>query len=156
EQWTGQELGAESFIAALQDAVVRLLGAAPEARFATVIQTLLTPADGDNGASRPPTTVAPEMVIDVLRELDQLLGRADVDALNQQGGRIPEALNEASEVLVGQWGQRLTELVVHLVDEPDYRLAGAEEAMRQIISRIERALENHEKLGKELAQKAGD
>jgi hypothetical protein len=153
EQWTTQELGADSFISTLQDGVARLLGQTPEAAFLAGLQPLLTPVDGGD---RAPTVLASEMVIDVLRAFDQLAGRPGQDALSQPTGPIPEALHEASAVLLAQWSQKLSQLVVHLIEEPEYRLAGAEEAIRQIVVRIERALENHEQLGADLARRAGE
>ena len=43
-------------------------------------------------------------------------------------------LREASEALVADWGQKLAEMSVHLIEEPEFRLAGAEEAIRQVVA----------------------
>src|SRR5262249_37693327 len=61
---------------------------------------------------------------------------------------------DAAASLVVMWGDKLSALVAQLVEEPQYRLAGAEEANRQITARIERVLETNEPLGKDLAGKS--
>jgi serine/threonine protein kinase len=155
EQWTGQELGAECFIASLQEQLARVLGQAPESAFAALLEPLVAPADAA-GAKGTPPTVAPEIAIDVLKMLEELLGRPEQEPLNQQPARIPEAVRDAAAALVEQWGEKLNALVTQLIEEPEYRLAGAEEAIRQIISRIERALETHEPIGKDLVTRASE
>ena len=42
---------------------------------------------------------------------------------------------------------------VHLIEEPEFRLAGAEEAIRQVVASIEQILQHHEPLARELAAK---
>jgi hypothetical protein len=56
--------------------------------------------------------------------------------------------------LTNEWGQRLAELSVRLIEEPGYRLAGTEEAIRQTVATIEQVLQHHEPLAKDLAAKA--
>jgi hypothetical protein len=153
EQWSSSDLGVEALLDSVREGVQRLLGQSPEKLFADILQTLREYAGGNE---RAPAAIAPEMAIDALRAIDQLVGRPDQDALNASSGRIPEALNEASGVLVAKWGQQLTEMVLHLVEEPEYRLAGAEEAIRQLVDRIERALVQHEQISKELMARAAE
>lgn len=156
EQWSSQELGAECFIAALQEHLTRRLGQEPEATFRAVLDTLLGAPEGEDSKTRTPAPVQPEMALDVLKMLEELLGRPEQDALSQQPARIPDAIREAAAALVAKWGDKLSTLVAHLVEEPQYRLAGAEEANRQITARIERVLETHEPIGKDLATKAAE
>jgi serine/threonine protein kinase len=150
EQWTNQELSAESFLTALQDSTAKLLGQPPESLFTAILHLAIHGSESGEGNNSTPPPIVPERVIDVLKELDRLLGRPEQDALNSQAGQIPAALVEASDVLVGRWIQVLTALVTRLVEEPEYRLAGAEESVRQLMSRIERTLESHERFGKDL------
>ncbi len=63
-------------------------------------------------------------------------------------------LREASEAVVNDWGQKLAQITVHLIEEPEYRLAGTEEAVRQVVATIEQVLQRHEPLERELAAKA--
>ena len=43
---------------------------------------------------------------------------------------------------------------VRLIEEPEYRLAGAEEAVRLMVAWVEQILQSHEPLARELASKA--
>ena len=63
-------------------------------------------------------------------------------------------LREAADKLVQQWGQKLAELPVRLIEAPDFRLAGAEEVIRQMVASIEQALQHHEPLARELSTRA--
>jgi serine/threonine protein kinase len=151
EQWTNQELSAESFLTALQDSTAKLLDQPPESLFTAILNQAIHGSESGEAKNSTPPPMAPERVIDVLKDLDRLLGRPEQDALSSQAGQIPAALVEASDVLVGRWIKVLTALVTRLVEEPEYRLAGAEESVRQLMSRIERTLESHERFGKDLA-----
>ena len=50
----------------------------------------------------------------------------------------------------------MTEMVVRLIEQPGYRLAGAEEAIRQIVASIEQVLQSYETLAKELEKRSQD
>src|SRR5262249_28763883 len=56
--------------------------------------------------------------------------------------------------LRGEYEQRLAEMVVRLIEDPQTRMAGAEEALRQLTEHTERALQQHEELCRELNQRA--
>src|SRR5262249_43748892 len=45
---------------------------------------------------------------------------------------------------------------VHLIEEPAFRLAGAEEAVRQIVATVEQVLQHHEPLARDVASKAAE
>jgi hypothetical protein len=88
-----------------------------------------------------------------LDAIEQLLGRGDGSAGVRQG-QIAEPLGSVSDLLIGKWAQKLTGWVFSLLEEPRYRLAGAEEAVRQVTSFIEETLVHHEGLAKELSNRA--
>src|SRR5262249_3052706 len=67
---------------------------------------------------------------------------------------LHQALRAAAESLAGDWGQKLAEITVELIEEPAFRLAGAEEAIRQLIATLEQTLQHHEPLARDLAEKA--
>jgi hypothetical protein len=50
----------------------------------------------------------------------------------------------------------LAELPVRLIEAPEFRLAGAEEVIRQMVASIEQVLQHHEPLARELANRAAD
>jgi hypothetical protein len=49
---------------------------------------------------------------------------------------------------------RLTQLIVRLIEQPEFRLAGAEETIRQLSTTVEQALRHQEQLAKELQERA--
>jgi hypothetical protein len=65
-------------------------------------------------------------------------------------------LRQSADSLTNEWGQKLAEMPVHLIEEPDYRLAGAEEAIRQAVATVEQLLQHHEPLAKDLTTKAAE
>ena len=60
-------------------------------------------------------------------------------------------LRDGGERLAAKWEQKLMEFPVRLIEKPEYRLAGAEEAVRHIVATIEKILQHHEPLVKDLA-----
>jgi hypothetical protein len=71
-----------------------------------------------------------------------------------QPGALEVVLREGAGRLVDRFEQKVAELVVRLIEAPEARLAGAEEAIRQFNALTEQALENHEYLSKELQERA--
>ena len=71
-----------------------------------------------------------------------------------QPGTLETALKEAAAEVVDQYELKMAELVCWLIEQPAYRLAGAEEALRQLRSGVEQALQTHEHLAQELHLRA--
>ena len=77
-------------------------------------------------------------------QLEKLLALPEECRPGPQGsepGTIERALSDASEVVVGEAEQKLIEMIVHLIEQPCYRLAGAEEALRQFCMTVEQTLQ---------------
>jgi serine/threonine protein kinase len=160
EQWTGQGLGADKFIEQLREAARTQLGRPPEDAFTAVIDPLVrrtVAAVHAARASRKPLPIpeitGPEVTL-ALRHFEELLGRPDDDIASDGPGTLVALLRQSADKLTGDWGQKLAEMSVRLIEEPDYRLAGAEEAIRQAVASIEQVLQHHEPLAKDLEQKA--
>jgi serine/threonine protein kinase len=155
DQWTQQELGAETFIDRLQTECVKLLGKPPESCFAEVLQDVAARAapTGRRGAA---PELSPEELADVLRRFGELLGKPEDNALPEPSGKVVQALCQIGQSLVNLWGQKLAELPVHLIEEPDFRLAGAEEAVRQVVASIEQVLQHQEPLLRDLSTRAAE
>jgi serine/threonine protein kinase len=161
EQWAQQNLGAEAFLARLSQACEQKLGHSPEAAFQAILQRETQSDAGDALPPRAPSRTGgglAEMpaaeVASLLDRLQKLLSDPSDDSTGEPGAHLVQTLREASDQLVQEWGQKLAELPVRLIEEPDYRLAGAEEAVRQLAATIEQALHHHEPLLKDLAAKA--
>lgn len=160
EQWARLELSGDGFIQRLQASVVQALGQPVESLFGRV------PVSLGRGSSHgdSPRPYSPDQVEAVLVELEALTGRPYEEAEGVGGAKDEEedepplvkAVREGARRLTEEWAQRMAELSVHLIEEPAFRLAGAEEAARQLVASLERELSHNEPLAEDLAKKAKD
>lgn len=146
EQWTRQELSANVLMERLAEGGRQMLGEDPDDIFRAIVEPLRDQAKG-------PT---PEQLAGILAQFDQQLGKPEDDGLSDEPACLVVALREAADKLVQEWGQKLVELPVRLIETPDFRLAGAEEVIRQMIASIEQALQHHEPLARELSGRAAE
>ena len=168
EQWAHQEMGSDAMIGRLRDACQELLRQEPEDAFAAVVEPLVQhyaataragsrSRPGEWGCVSAPSDPSDQPAPDasaVLAELEGMLGTPREEGMGEASGALVRRLREASEAVVNDWGQKLAQITVHLIEEPEYRLAGAEEAVRQVVATIEQVLQRHEPLERELAAKA--
>ncbi len=145
EHWSREEHGPEGFIERLQADCATVLGQPPEKLFAHLIE----PVAGR--AALDPTTIA-----DVLAGLEEQVGRPAESTLADQPSRLEGLLRDAGDKVVDEWGSKLGELMVRLIESPQFRLAGAEEAIRHVVASLQKVLEHHEPLMHELATRAAD
>ena len=61
-------------------------------------------------------------------------------------------MRDSATAIANEWSQKLAELPVKLIEKPAFRLAGAEEAVRQAVQSIQQVLERHEPLGRSAAE----
>lgn len=155
QQWETQGLRAENLITRHQERCDKALKQSPESMFAGVLgplATLLVPP-GNRPAS-PEASLNLSPVVQAMDYLEKLVGVPE--ECRPQGAGTPEpalvekALQEASAAIAAEGEQKLAELLVQIIEDPRFRLAGAEEAIRQFNSNIEQALQNHETLAREL------
>jgi serine/threonine protein kinase len=162
EQWSTQALGADSFIERLREEMTEQLGLAPEDAFAGVIKSLVdrTVAAATAARNSRRTVAIPEITADEITEaligFEELLGRSEEETTGEGPGTLVTSLRQVADSLTHEWEQKLAELPVQLIEEPSYRLAGAEEAIRQAVATIEQVLHHHEPLAKDLATKASE
>lgn len=161
EQWLALELGADCFIQRLQDEVSSSLGKSPEATFLALVEPLKAgSAQGEPGSRQRARTdsrgLDPAPLMHALQEMEQFVGSPQEDYPAEEPPQLIRILREVSDRLAAEWSQKLAEISVQLIEEPTFRLAGAEEAIRQLIVSIEQVLQHHEPLARELAQKASE
>ncbi len=155
EAWTRHDFGSEQMIGRLRDACQELLRKPPEDAFTDAVAPLARRCASPDGKKAPPE-LAPADAAAVLAELEGLLGKPQDEGMLDAPGGLVRRLREASEALVADWGQKLSETSVHLIEEPAFRLAGAEEAIRLVVASVEQILQHQEPLARELAQKAAE
>jgi hypothetical protein len=162
KQWDDLGLSLEQLIARYQQGCEVVLKQPPEGVFAELLATVQAalPQPGKQAGAQPqPLTMS--VVVETMEKLEHLLGvpeEARKGRPGQSGNNPPSTLEQAllgvAGVLREEYDQKLAELVVRLIEDPQYRLAGAEEALRQLAEQTERALRNHEELARELHQRA--
>jgi hypothetical protein len=173
EQWTALALDAEPILSRFQRACEQALGNAPENVFRTILEPLASMFAPRRGSEAPawrpgmdPTHFQPELVLDLVTELEHLLGSPDAkekgvysrDEDSELSPSAPRTLSalvqEAGQTLATECEQKLAELAVCLIEQPEFRMAGAEEALRQATFLVEQVLQHHEPLAKELQERA--
>jgi serine/threonine protein kinase len=158
DAWINKELGADHFIHRMQTEVVKALGKPPDSLVMAILEPLKAgSAQGEStGRSRlrnEPRVLDSEQVAEALNQIEKLIGRAR-DEQSQEEPQLMRCLRDAGEKLSNEWTQKLSEISVRLIEEPQFRLAGAEEAIRVLEAMIEQALQSHEPLVNELTEKA--
>jgi serine/threonine protein kinase len=142
EHWPREQYGPEALIEHLQTACQQAVGEPPERLFARLIEPVAAPDAA--------------VVADVLARLEEQVGRPGEETLADQPYRFRELLRDAGDRIVAQWDRGVGELMVRLIESPQFRLAGAEEALREMAEALHRVLEHHEPLARELAARAAD
>jgi hypothetical protein len=157
EEWTHCELGADSFIHRLQTEVVKELGHPVDALFSAIVESLKPgSSQGVGEAKKQGKAVDSDMVGGLIVQLEELLGRPVEEMPSENPPRLMHMLREISNKLSNEWGQKFVELHVRLIEDPSFRLAGAEEAIRQMMATMESVLQHHEPLARDLARKASE
>jgi eukaryotic-like serine/threonine-protein kinase len=148
EQWTQQQLGSSLLVERLTEMSQQEIGHNPTEIFQGIIRPFIDQASQAD--------LETNQIAEVLEQFEQLLGTPQDDGLSETPGSLVIALRQAADKLVQQWGQKLAELPVRLIEAPEFRLAGAEESIRQMTASIEQTLQNHEPLARELSVRAAE
>ena len=145
DQWTTKELGFDAQVARLQEACAKFGGQMPEAMFASIHAGLT------KDRRRGPNAAA---LHEAAAKVEQLVGRATTSTVLNKPGTLEGVLNQEAEVMLADWNKKLLSATAQLIELPEFQLAGAEEANRQLTALIEKAVQSHESLGKEIVQHA--
>jgi eukaryotic-like serine/threonine-protein kinase len=145
EQALTQELVAEPLIKRFQAVCERALQRSPEEAFAEVTVSV---------ADKPPGTLNAQELFETVRKIQDLVGHPTESAVLHDPGLLEEALAKEGEGFVRDCQRKLGQFIADLIEEPGFRLAGAEEAIRQLMALFERILKHQEPLVEEIAEKA--
>jgi len=181
EQWEAQALRPEALITRNLQECEKKLKRPPEQMIQEALaplQKVLAPPgskdgtmdgtkNGSKDGSKPgskdgskdgSTSVNAAPVVSAFAALDKLLGVPeecrDNNLTSPEPSLIERALKESGAAIGEHADQKLTELIVKLIEEPAFRLAGAEEALRQFSTVAEQSLRSQETLSKELSDRA--
>jgi len=152
EQWEHLGFRPENIIELHHQKCEDILGHKPDSLWLKLIDPLFddlqTPATAKDD---PVLRWTP--VVQVVEGLEKLLG-VPAEFQGPGGGSsepaIEKALRQAGVSITAEFEQMLAELIVRLFEEPAFRMAGAEEAIRQFSACIQKTLESQEPLLREL------
>ncbi|MBL8798358.1 MAG: protein kinase [Planctomycetia bacterium] len=140
-----EELNPESMIAALQSACTSAVGKAPEHAFSKIVNQGFSGTNADVSA-----------VPKVMDQLHQIIGEPQEEDGEAPSTPMIEALDTATANLRKDWEQKFATLVRGMLDDPRFRLAGAEEAAVQLSSMLKEVVQQHQPLLQELLDRAGE
>lgn len=95
------------------------------------------------------------VVTGILAQVEEVLGRPH-ETMGAKESTLTQPLHQTAESLATKWGQRLAGHAVQLIENPEFRLAGAEEAIRQNLHLMEKVLQQQEPLHKEFTNRAAE
>ena len=93
-------------------------------------------------------------LVETLRKIEDLVGHPSETTTLREPGLLEETLAKEGDDLVREAQQKVNELIGELIEEPGFRLAGAEEAIRQLVTSVEQILKHQEPLVEDLSEKA--
>ena len=159
ERWESLGLRPEGLIERFQQLIEPSLLQKPETLLGEILALMqkLVSAPGPEPA-KAKTQINMVPVVQAMDCLERVLGIPDesrsAKQANSEPATVERALDEIAHVIADECEQKLAELAVTLLEDPNYRLAGAEEALRQFCTTVEQALKSQETLAKELAENA--
>ncbi|MGF1580502.1 MAG: tubulin-like doman-containing protein [Gemmataceae bacterium] len=184
QQWEDLDLAPESLIERARDRCAEILGEDPQTTITGItgplvkLTTRFTELQGSsaksgstgvspvrgrgekNGAAKAPRLPLAKVAA-ATHEFEALLGVPEgqeavgVGPQNQHNtGQVGRALKKFLGKFANECEIKLAELFVRLIEAPQYRLAAAEETIRQFSQLVCDAIEHQEELAKELTEKA--
>ncbi len=124
-QWTERKLGLESMVAKFENAAENVLRDRPERMIESLLDSLATRTPSN---SRLDAAAAASVVDEVVK----IVGIPG----SEQPGKLHQPLVARSEQVAKESESQLAHMAVTFIEQPLYRLAGAEEAVRQIGDRL--------------------
>jgi serine/threonine protein kinase len=159
-----EEIGlrADALVERVQQACLNENSEAPELIFQRIVhplaQDLIPPPGVDENP--PPVRLNIEPARRAFLDLEQFLGVPEECLKIPPNQYVPTPfeyrLREVSDAILDEIDRRVTKAVVRMLEDPEYRLAGAEEALRQFSRVVEETLKSQEHLAKELNHRASE
>lgn len=150
EQWEKKELGADVQITRLQGACERALGKAPEVVFSTITEPFVSKGWFGNVT----LNLRAETVREAVDKIEKTIGQPTSSSVLHKPGLLEETLRKEGESLADEWDKKLLQETGALIERPEFRLAGAEQAIRAYLNQVEQTLKHHEPLCLEFTQNA--
>jgi serine/threonine protein kinase len=160
ETWEEYGLTSEQVISRCKESCEKNSEQPPETVFQTihesVVKGILTQCSkGEIGLNLA-------VAVEAMEQFEQMVGipeefqptPARGEPASYQPGFLETALQNVAGEMIQQYEQKMNELAVRLIEDPSFRLAGAEEALRQLHAQVEQALQAQEQLAQELLHRS--
>ena len=141
--WAKQELDPPAVAARFEQTVRQVLREEPAAVFDALVDGLRTRTPGSS------RTVA-SAVCSVFDQILKLVGKPDVEM--EAPGTLDATIRETEKKLVTEVEKSLATMAVSFIEQPQYRLAGAEEALAQICDRLRAAMADLDRIRRDMAR----
>lgn len=140
EQWANRQLQPEMLIERLQQTCAAAIGQQPDAKFDALVDPLANRAAlGSKLDAYSACTV--------LDSVFELVGKPlQKGQIEPTPGLLQRTLGELAASIASEFDKKLAELAVHFIEQPGPRLAAAEEAIRQLIERLQGLVQTYENL----------
>ncbi len=132
EQWAKRSLEVPEVIERLNQTVKDAVREDPEVVFDAILSPLQNRASGVG-------RVDAQAAVQVLEQILTLVGKPPGE--NDKAGTISIALSELAKKLTTKADKHLATLAVSFIEQPQYRLAGADEALNQISEKLKSSIE---------------
>jgi hypothetical protein len=130
DQWGKQKLDAAAILARFELAVHEMMQQPPESAFDAAVNALRNRVPGA-------TRVEADSACELLDQFVKLVGRPEGD--HDVPGSLGTAIHAARQAFLKELETGLATVAVSFIEQPQYRLAGAEEALSQLSARLTEA-----------------
>jgi hypothetical protein len=148
QQFAAQQLAPDSLVPILQNVCEQALGQSPEAFAAAAAEPFAPKSRWSRSAYDPAEAYS------VLSRLVQAVGTPGELGTARQPGALEQSLTGLGDALLKDLKAKLGQIAVCLIEQPDFRLAGAEEAIRGLNQILDQTLTHYEPLHRSRAQQA--
>jgi serine/threonine protein kinase len=155
ERWESLGMRPESLIERFHTLTEHALRQTPEQLMTEMLDPL---REALCGPDKDPKNVSVGAIMQAMSRLETALGSPEesrgTTTAQPELSLVERTLTDIAHVIADESEQQLAKLAVQLLEDPNYRLAGAEEALRQFCAVVEQSLQSQETLAKELTEKA--
>jgi hypothetical protein len=146
-EWTKRELELENIVDKLTDAVTETLKETPPRVFDAFVEPLRI--SFQNGGKFNESAVC-----DVFEEIVKIVGGPNYET--DSPGKLDDTLRQRAKLLIFDTQGILSALTVSFIEQPQYRLAGAEEALSQISDKLNLTIESLENIRKQIIRELAE
>jgi serine/threonine protein kinase len=150
EQWTSRHLQPELLLERLQETCAAAIGQLPEAKFDALISPLVERAAL---GSQIDAYSACAVLDDIFDLVGKPLSKGQIEPTT---GLLQRTVAEQTAAFSAEYDKKLAEMAVHFIEQPGARLAAAEEAIRQLIARLQVLVQTYEGLYLSLERDVAD